>query len=159
MRLNGSAWVDHPEHGDRDERSKRDDNRATPAVSRWCGDGALQTWAGRYALCAYHQRAATFRGPHASGARSVSPGFIPKRMSRCWPSETDALHSTLSGPATCILMRRAIAVYGDVRYEHLAGLSVGPPYNLSKRSGYRWPRCWTNCASSWPSHASILHRG
>lgn len=51
-------------------------------------------------------------------------------------AETDALHSTLSGPATCILMRRAVEVYGDARYERLAGLSVGPLYNLRKRAGY-----------------------
>jgi len=51
-------------------------------------------------------------------------------------AETDALHSTLSGPATCILMRRAVEVYGDARYERLAGLSVGHLYNLRKRAGY-----------------------
>jgi transposase InsO family protein len=59
-------------------------------------------------------------------------------------AETDALHSTLSGPATCILMRRAVEVYGDTRYERLAGLSVGHLYNLRKRVGYRARRQhWT----------------
>jgi transposase InsO family protein len=51
-------------------------------------------------------------------------------------AETDALHSTLSGPATGILMRRAVEVYGDTRYKRLAGLSVGHLYNLRKRAGY-----------------------
>ena len=51
-------------------------------------------------------------------------------------AETDALHGTLSGPATRVLMWRACAVYGDARYARLSCLSVGHLYNLRKRSGY-----------------------
>ena len=51
-------------------------------------------------------------------------------------AETDALHNTLSGPATCALMQRALAVYGDTRYERLATISVGHLYNLRQRAGY-----------------------
>ncbi len=51
-------------------------------------------------------------------------------------AETDALHNTLSGPATCALMQRALAVYGDARYERLAAISVGHLYNLRQRAGY-----------------------
>jgi transposase InsO family protein len=51
-------------------------------------------------------------------------------------AKTDALHGTLSGPATCVLMRRACEVYGEGRYERLAKLSVAHLYNLRKRSGY-----------------------
>lgn len=54
-------------------------------------------------------------------------------MSLCWLRRTLC---TLSGPATCILMRRAVDVYGDARYERLAGLSVGHLYNLRKRVDY-----------------------
>ena len=45
-------------------------------------------------------------------------------------AETDALHNTLSGPATRHLMRRAWHGYGDARYERLATISVGHLYNL-----------------------------
>ena len=51
-------------------------------------------------------------------------------------AETDALHNTLSGPATIHLMRRAHACYGDTRYERLATISVGHLYNLRKQAGY-----------------------
>jgi transposase InsO family protein len=51
-------------------------------------------------------------------------------------AETDALHNTLSGPATCALLQRAVVVHGDARYERLAQLSVGHLYNLRKRAGY-----------------------
>jgi transposase InsO family protein len=52
-------------------------------------------------------------------------------------AETDALHNTLSGPATRHLMRRALETYGDARYARLATISVGHLYNLRKRTGYR----------------------
>jgi len=52
-------------------------------------------------------------------------------------AETDALHDTLSGPATSVLLRRAFEVYGDTRFERLAHLSVGHLYNLRKRRGYQ----------------------
>jgi transposase InsO family protein len=51
-------------------------------------------------------------------------------------AETDTLHGTLSGPATRHLMERALATYGDARYERLAAISVGHLYNLRKRSAY-----------------------
>lgn len=51
-------------------------------------------------------------------------------------AETDALHNTLSGPATRHLMARALTVYGDTRYARLATISVGHLYNLRKKDGY-----------------------
>ena len=51
-------------------------------------------------------------------------------------AETDALHDTLSGPATVHLMRRALESYGDTRYARLATISVGHLYNLRKARGY-----------------------
>jgi transposase InsO family protein len=59
-------------------------------------------------------------------------------------AQTDALHNTLSGPATQYLMQRAFAVYGDARYERLATLSVAHLYNLRHQSGYQATRAhWT----------------
>ena len=51
-------------------------------------------------------------------------------------AETDALHNTLSGPATVHLMKRALEGYGDSRYARLATISVGHLYNLRKARGY-----------------------
>ena len=51
-------------------------------------------------------------------------------------AETDALHGTLSGPAAMALLRRAFEVFGDERYERLAGLSHGHLYNLRHSQAY-----------------------
>lgn len=74
------------------------------------------------------------------------PGFARK----FWPSdvallaETDALHGTLSGPATRCLMQRAVAVFGDTRYERLSTISVAHLYNLRQARGYAAKRRhWT----------------
>ena len=50
-------------------------------------------------------------------------------------AEMDVLHSTLSGPATKNLMERALLVFGDVRFERLAGISVSHLYNPRLRGG------------------------
>ena len=63
-------------------------------------------------------------------------------------AEIDTLHSTLSGPATKKLMERACHVFGDVRYQRLATISVAHLYNLRKRSGYtRRRQVWTKTRS------------
>ncbi len=60
-------------------------------------------------------------------------------MWSCWP-KLDALHGTLSGPATVHLLRGAYHVYGEVCYQRLAGLSVSHLYNLRGTSGYQAKR-------------------
>jgi hypothetical protein len=52
-------------------------------------------------------------------------------------AETDALHDTLSGPATKHLMQRAWLVFVDTRYARLAFISVAHLYNLRAAAGYR----------------------
>ena len=59
-------------------------------------------------------------------------------------AETDVLHSTLSGPATKKLMERAYQVFGDPRYERLAGISISHLYNLRGSKPYlNKRRHWT----------------
>ena len=59
-------------------------------------------------------------------------------------AEVDALHDTLSGPATVHLLHRAYQVYGDTRFQHLAGVSVSHLYNLRHSAGYQAKRVhWT----------------
>jgi len=72
------------------------------------------------------------RGPPAAPfARRYTPADI-RRL-----AELDALHSTLSGPATRKLCERAYAVFGDAHYERLAGISNGHLYNLRHSQGYQ----------------------
>jgi transposase InsO family protein len=52
-------------------------------------------------------------------------------------AEMDVLHNTLSGPATKKLMERAYQVFGDPRYERLAGISVSHLYNLRGSKQYQ----------------------
>ena len=49
----------------------------------------------------------------------------------------DAALGQMSGPATRALMRRRYAVFGDTRFERLAGLSNGHLYNLRRSATYR----------------------
>ena len=59
-------------------------------------------------------------------------------------AQTDALHGTLSGPATKVLLQRAYSLFGDPRYERLATLSVSHLYNLRHLAGYQATRLhWT----------------
>ncbi|MPZ47428.1 MAG: hypothetical protein GEV05_29510 [Betaproteobacteria bacterium] len=57
---------------------------------------------------------------------------------------TDALHSTLSGPATKLIMQRAYERFGDPRYERLASISISHLYNLRAQRAYQQRRRhWT----------------
>lgn len=59
-------------------------------------------------------------------------------------AEMDALHGTLSGPATKKLMERALLIFGDARFERLAGISVSHLYNLRGGKQYQSKRRhWT----------------
>ena len=78
--------------------------------------------------------------------RTPAKGF-PRRFGQrgvALLAATDALHGTLSGPATKKIMQRAYAVFGDARYEQLATISVAHLYNLRKQRGYQdRRRHWT----------------
>ena len=59
-------------------------------------------------------------------------------------AEIDALHSTLSGPATKKVMERALLIFGDARFERLARISISHLYNLRGGTPYqRTRRHWT----------------
>ena len=66
-------------------------------------------------------------------------------------AETDALHGTLSGPATVHLLRRAYSVYEEGAYQRLAGVSVSHLYNLRRSAGYQAKRLhWTQTKGAGP---------
>lgn len=52
-------------------------------------------------------------------------------------AEVDRAHGTMSGPATVHLLRRAMHVHGDTRFERLANLSVSHLYNLRHSVPYK----------------------
>jgi len=55
-------------------------------------------------------------------------------------AELDAVHGQLSGPATRKLAERACHLFGDDRYQRLAGISVAHLYNLRHAAGYQRAR-------------------
>ena len=55
-------------------------------------------------------------------------------------AKTAALHGQLSGTGTKKLCERMFRVYGDRRYERLAGISVSHLYNLRHSNGYQRQR-------------------
>jgi hypothetical protein len=55
-------------------------------------------------------------------------------------AELDALHGTLSGPATKKLCERAFVLFGDTRYQRLARISNGHLYHLRQTALYRRQR-------------------
>ncbi|WP_309684007.1 integrase [Polaromonas sp.] len=55
-------------------------------------------------------------------------------------AEVDRAHGTLSGPATAHLLKRALHVHGDARFERLASLSVSHLYNLRHSKIYQAQR-------------------
>ena len=55
-------------------------------------------------------------------------------------AQTDSLHDSLSGPATKVLLRRAVEQFGDARYARLSQISVSHLYNLRRSEPYRKQR-------------------
>ena len=57
-------------------------------------------------------------------------------------AETDALHRSPSGPATRAILKRQREVFGDARFERLAGLSSGSCTTCGARAATSagWPR-------------------
>ena len=51
-------------------------------------------------------------------------------------AEIDALHDTLSGPATKVLLIRAATIFGESRYAWLSQISVSHLYNLRASEWY-----------------------
>lgn len=71
-----------------------------------------------------------YRAPQKGFPRKFTAGDVALL------AELDALHGTLSGPATKCLLQRAVRRFGDLRYERLASISVAHLYNLRRARGY-----------------------
>jgi len=86
-------------------------------------------------LLAQYRRCKTLRSGDRTNRTSFARKFGPADVALL--AELDALHDTLSGPATKVLARRAFARFGDARYARLAEISVSHLYNLRASAGYR----------------------
>jgi len=71
-------------------------------------------------------------------AKPFTPRYTPADIYLL--AEMDTLHSRLSGPATRKLCERMYQVYGDDRFERLAGISNGHLYHLRQHKTYRGAR-------------------
>jgi transposase InsO family protein len=71
-------------------------------------------------------------------------------------AELDERHATLSGPATKKLCERAFELFGDLRYQRLATISVAHLYNLRKRTAYTRRR--RHFAKTRPTQVAIGQR-
>ena len=110
----------------------------------------------RGVLFAYMQRLTGYSRQHLSrliaryrNSQSLTPR---KRVSRtsfarqytaedvALLAQTDSLHDSLSGPATKVLLRRAVERFGDARYTRLSQISVSHLYNLRASEPYRKQR-------------------
>jgi hypothetical protein len=99
-----------------------------------------------------------YRGSRTSFARTYTSADV------LLLAHTDNLHGTLSGLATKKLMERAFELFGEVRYERLAGISVAHLYNLRQREGYHQDpagehRHWRAARSSPQQPARLPARG
>ena len=92
----------------------------TRLVARWAANRVAQ-----------HPLVKRYRAPAAPFARKYTAADVELLV------EMDRAHEDVCGPATAHLLQRAHAVYGDPRYERLAGLSVSHLYNLCKRADYQ----------------------
>jgi len=108
-------------------------------------------WVLRYlrATCGYSRAQLTRLVARAvQGRRLVKRYVVPAQAFARRYTEADILlladvdrqFDTLSGPATTHLLRRALTVYGDARFERLAELSVSHLYNLRRTRRYATQR-------------------
>jgi len=87
-------------------------------------------------IAQYHRigRLADRRGPSRPFARRYT------REDVALLAEVDALHGTLSGPATRKLCERAFQVFGEARFQRLETISNGHLYNLRHSPSYQRQR-------------------
>ncbi len=90
-------------------------------------------------LIAQYRHTGRLRDRRGRPANAFARRYTPRDVALL--AEVDALHGTLSGPATRKLCERACTVFGDPRFERLAGISNGHLYNLRHATGYQRIRC------------------
>jgi len=85
-------------------------------------------------LIAQFRDTGTVRDRRGTPARPFTTRYT--RADSRQPADLNRLHGTLSEPATRKLCQRAYHLFGDARFERLAGISNGHLYNLRQRRTY-----------------------
>jgi transposase InsO family protein len=85
-------------------------------------------------LIAQWRRTGSLADRRGRPAKPFSTRYTPQDAALL--AELDALHGTLSGPATKKLCERALKLYGDKRFRRLARISVAHLYNLRRSRPY-----------------------
>lgn len=115
------------------------------------GKGVLLRYRERLTRLSRQQRTRLVRQYRQEGTLSTRHG-PPQHGVRCRftatdgavLAEVDAVHGTVSGPATKTLMARALLIFRDAPGERRAGISVSPLYNLRRGTpSQRTRRHWT----------------
>lgn len=70
-------------------------------------------------------------------------------------AELDSLHGTLSGPATRVLLARAVHLFGQTAYARLATISVAHLYNLRAQPLYQQRRTHYSKTQTRPSRIGL----
>jgi hypothetical protein len=86
-------------------------------------------------LISQFRRTGRIRDHRGTPANAFTRHYQPEDVALL--AEVDALHGTLSGPATRKLCERAYTVFGDQRFVRLAHISNGHLYNLRHSAGYQ----------------------
>lgn len=89
-------------------------------------------------LIAQYRRTGRVRDHRGRPANAFQRRYLPQDAVLL--AELDALHGTLSGPATRKLCERAFHVFSDQRFVRLARISNGGLYNLRHSTTYRRQR-------------------
>ena len=112
--------------------------------------GLVKRYLGKVTGCSRAQLTRLIRQHRETGRIEDRRGAAPMRpferrytrMDIRLLAQVDAQLGQMSGSATRAVLRRQWKVFGDTRFERLAGLSNGHLYNLRKSRTYR------NCPSS-----------
>lgn len=89
-------------------------------------------------LISQFRRTGRIRDHRSTPANAFTRHYQPEDVALL--AEVDALHGTLSGPATRKLCERAYTVFGDQRFVRLARISNGHLYNLRHSTRYQRQR-------------------
>ena len=104
-------------------------------------------------LIAQYLKSGRLRQRYTATATSYPRKFTPEDIVLL--AELDSLHGTLSGPATRVLLQRAVHLFGQAGYARLATISVSHLYNLRAKPLYHQRRVHFTKTQTRPSSIGI----
>ncbi len=134
-RTDASGWI---EASLRQLRSQQLGTADTGIVTQYLEKGTGFSRAQITRLSAQYRTTGSLRDHRGTPANAFERSDRPVDVALL--AEVDALHGTLSGPATRTLCERASLVFDDRRFERLAHLSNGHLDTLRQSTGYQRQR-------------------